>query len=228
MTRRRLLPGAVILAALAAIAPAAAVAADPPITLRLATPENLDRPSQPFLDRFTAEVSALSGGSMTIEIIYVAGGQVDDKEPIAARRVQSGDVELAVIPTRAWTDAGVTSVQALMAPFLIDNDALLRAVATDETVLQPMLDGMAEQGLVGLAIWPENLRHLFTFDENGPPLVAPSDLEGQTIFVDRIGAPERDHGDARGHALERVPARQARPGRDAAGGRVHARGLQPL
>jgi TRAP-type C4-dicarboxylate transport system substrate-binding protein len=129
------------------------------------------------------EVATRSAGSLTIEVIYNAGGQVDDKEPIAARRVLSGEVELAVIPTRAWTDAGVTSVQALMAPFLIDNDALLRAVATDEAVLQPMLDGMAEQGLVGLGIWAENLRHLLTFDENGPPIVTPQDLAGQTIFT---------------------------------------------
>jgi TRAP-type C4-dicarboxylate transport system substrate-binding protein len=182
--RSRLLAAAALAPLLLTSAPSLpAVAADPPITLRLATPEVHDRPSQPFLDRFAAEVAALSRGSMTVEVIYEAGGHVDDKEPIAARRVQSGDVQLAVIPTRAWADAGVTSVQALMAPFLIDNDALLRAVATEETVLQPMLDGMAEQGLIGLVIWPENLRHLFTFDENGPPILEPSDLVGQTMFV---------------------------------------------
>jgi TRAP-type C4-dicarboxylate transport system substrate-binding protein len=120
---------------------------------------------------------------MTVEIIYAAGGHDADKEMITARRVQDGDVELALIPTRAWGDIGVTSLQALMAPFLIDSDGLLRAVGTDPTTLEPMLDGMAEQGLVGLAIWPESLRQLFTFEENGPPIVNPSDLAGQTVFV---------------------------------------------
>jgi TRAP-type C4-dicarboxylate transport system substrate-binding protein len=189
MTGPRILARAALACALATLTLAtlplgpAALAADPPIALRLATPEDPDRPSQPFLDTFAAEVERASGGSMSVEILYGAGGHEADKEPVAARRVLSGDVELAVIPSRAWTDAGVTSVQALMAPFLIDSDELLRAVASDASVLQPMMDGMAEQGLVGLAIWPENLRHLFTFDENGPPMVAPSDLEGQTLFV---------------------------------------------
>jgi hypothetical protein len=183
MIRTRLLVGAVVVAALLPMAPASAMAADPPITLRLATSEDPDRPSQPFLDRFAAEVEGRSGGSMTVEIIYAAGGHESDKEMITAQRVQDGDVELAVIPTRAWGDIGVTSVQALMAPFLIDNDGLLRAVGTDEAVLQPMMEGMAEHGLIGLAIWPESLRHLFTFEENGPPITDPSDLVGQTMFV---------------------------------------------
>jgi TRAP-type C4-dicarboxylate transport system substrate-binding protein len=90
---------------------------------------------------------------------------------------------MAVIPTRAWPDAGVTSTEALMAPFLIDNDALMRAVASDQTVLQPMLDGMAQQGLIGIAVWPEVLRHIFSFDQNGPPIVSPSQVQGQTIFT---------------------------------------------
>ena len=44
MTRRRLLPGAVILTALAAIAPSAAGAADPAITPSLATPAAVETP----------------------------------------------------------------------------------------------------------------------------------------------------------------------------------------
>jgi TRAP-type C4-dicarboxylate transport system substrate-binding protein len=192
MIRARDLVVATLITAVAAVASgAAALATDPPIMLRLATPEDPDRPSQPFLDQFSAQVERASGGSLDVEIIYAAGGHEADKELVAARRVIDGDVDLAVIPSRAWTDVGVTSVQALMAPFLIDSDELLRAVASDAGVLQPMMDGMADQGLVGIAIWPENLRHLFTFDENGPPLVAPTDLVGQTMFV--IGSTLQNH-----------------------------------
>jgi TRAP-type C4-dicarboxylate transport system substrate-binding protein len=182
MKRSSVLLTAAVLAALVPTGPVA-MAADPPITLRLATPEDEERPSQVFLDAFTAEVTRASGGSMTIEIVYAAGGHVENKEPIAAQRVLSGDVDLAVIPSRAWGDVGVSSVQALMAPFLIDSDQLMRAVGSDSSVLQPMVEGMASNGLVGLAIWPETLRHLFTFDENGPPLVAPQDVAGQGMFV---------------------------------------------
>src|SRR4051812_1314793 len=67
-------------------------AADPPITLRLATPEDPDRPSQTFIDRFVSGVEAASGGSMSVEVLYAAGGHDADKEPVVAGRVQSGDV----------------------------------------------------------------------------------------------------------------------------------------
>src|SRR4051812_16608794 len=182
MKRSRVLLTAAVLAALVPTGPVA-VAADPPITLRLATPEDEERPSQAFLDAFSAEVTRASAGGMTIEIVYAAGGHVEDKEPVAAQRVLSGDVELAVIPSRAWGDVGVTSVQALMAPFLIDSDQLMRAVGSDASVLQPMVEGMADDGLMDLAIWPETLRHLFTFDKNGPPLVSPADVAGNGMFV---------------------------------------------
>ena len=153
------------------------------ITLRLATPEELNLPSQPFVDRFVATVAEASGGSMTIEPIFNAAGQGAGKEQIVAGRVISGDVDLAVVPVRAWSDLGVTSLEALGAPFLIDNDALLKAVTTDDALLQPLLDGMQEQGLVGLAVWPEDLRHPFTFEANGAPLVSPNDFKGQSIWA---------------------------------------------
>lgn len=160
-----------------------ATAAAAAITLRLANPDDEDRPSQAFLDLFASEIARASGGSMAVDVIYHAGG--DQEQPkgqgqVAAERVMSGDVEMGLVPVRAWSDVGVTSLQALMAPFLIDNDALLTAVTKDPLV-KPLLDGMAEQGLVGLTVWPEDLRHPFTFEKNGAPLVRPEDFKGQTL-----------------------------------------------
>jgi len=158
---------------------AAAVA----ITLRLATAEDKNLPSQPFLDRFVAEVAKASGGSMAVEVTYKAAGEVAMSEQQVADRVIAGDVDMAVVPVRAWSDVGVTSLQALQAPFLIDNDALLTAVTTDDALVQPLLDGMREQGLIGLAVWPEDLRHPFTFEANGVPIVSPEDFKGQKIWA---------------------------------------------
>jgi TRAP-type C4-dicarboxylate transport system substrate-binding protein len=141
------------------------------------------RASQVFLDAFAAEVARASGGSMNIDILYAAGGHDPDKEEVTARRVLSGDVELGEIPARAWDEVDIPSFQALQAPFLIDSDELMRAVGADPSVLEPMAGGLSEKGLVGLAVWPESLRHLFTFDENGPPLLAPADIAGQGMFV---------------------------------------------
>jgi TRAP-type C4-dicarboxylate transport system substrate-binding protein len=183
-TRSRLLITAGLAAwLLAATAPTVA-AADPAVTLRLATPEDQDRRGEAILGAFRDEVARASRGSMAVDIVWSTGGLMDDKERVTAQRVMSGDVELAAVPVRAWNDVGVTSLQALMAPSLIDGDAILRAVA-DDPLVAPMLDGMADQGLVGLAIWPEDLRHPFTFDQNGPPLLSPADFQGQNIFVGR-------------------------------------------
>jgi TRAP-type C4-dicarboxylate transport system substrate-binding protein len=151
------------------------------LVLRLATPEAKNAPSQSSLDTFVSEVARASGGSMSVDVTYSAGGADSDREQQVAGRLIAGDVDMAVLPVRTWPDAGVTSLQALGAPFLIDNDALLNAVTTDDALVQPLLDGMQEQGLVGLAAWPEGLRHPFTFEGNGSPLVSPDDFKGQKI-----------------------------------------------
>jgi TRAP-type C4-dicarboxylate transport system substrate-binding protein len=167
-------------------APSASVVADPAvvapaITLRLATPEGKDLPSQPYLDHFASEVARASGGSMAVDVINDAGGHEPDLEQQVASQVIAGTVDMALVPVRSWSDVGVTSLQALGAPFLIDNDALLTAVTTDDALVQPLLAGMKEQGLVGLAVWPEGLRHPFTFEQNGAPLLSPGDFKDQKI-----------------------------------------------
>jgi TRAP-type C4-dicarboxylate transport system substrate-binding protein len=174
-------PGAAVAAAAAVPSPAADA-----LTIRLATPEAQGAPSQPFLDLFASEVAKRSGGSLAIDIRYHAdGGDPTDteNETKVGRQVMSGQVEMAVVPVRAWGDLGVSSLQALQAPFLIDTDALLTAVASDSALIQPLLDGMAPQGLVGLAAWPEDLRHLFSFPNRREPALSPKDLAGQQIWV---------------------------------------------
>ena len=184
MLRTRSLLAAVVAAALLPVGPGVAtLAAEPIVTLRLATAEDEGRPSEPFLQAFKSEVEAASAGSMTVDILYHAGG--DDplpKDAIAARRVLSGDVDMAVIPVRAWSDAGVTSFQAFAAPFLIDDDALAIA-ATSDPLVEPMIADAASHGVVALGIWPEDLRHPFTFEQNGPPLLRPDDFVGTNFWV---------------------------------------------
>ena len=165
-----------------ASSPAAPVGA--PVTLRLADAEDQGRSSQPWIDRFIEKVTINSGGTITIEPIYNAGGGNDEKpgEVVVAGQVIAGDVELALVPVRAWSSVGVTSLQALAAPLLIDSDALLTAVASDP-LTEPLLGAMREQGLVGLALWPDDLRHPFAWEQNGPPILKASDLKGATVWT---------------------------------------------
>ena len=46
-----------------------------------------------------------------------------------------------------------------------------------------MLDAMADHGLVGLAIWPEDLRHPFAWDSTGGPLLRAEDFQGKNIWT---------------------------------------------
>ena len=161
------------------------VAADAPrVTLRMADAESQGQSSQPWIDKFVNEVAGQSGGTIAIDVLYkVGGGNVDKAgELTVARQVVAGDVELALVPVRAWSDVGVTSLQALEAPMLIDSDALLTAVAADP-LTEPLLGAMQEQGIVGLSIWPEDLRHPFTWEQNGPPILEAADLAGAKIWT---------------------------------------------
>ena len=65
-----------------------------------------------------------------------------------------------MVASRAFDSAGVTTLQALNTPFLIDSNALANAVATSDHV-PDLLAGLEDIGVIGLAIAPEGMRHLF-------------------------------------------------------------------
>ena len=153
---------------------ASTIAVDgPPITLRLAidglTPEAGD---------LVQDVAALSGGRMTVTPIVNAGG-LDGEEGVA-RMLEHGDAELGLVATRAWDLAGIDSLRALQAPFLIGDDALAVAVATSP-VARTALDAMG--GVVGLELWPIELRHLMAFESCGKDFRQPAGLKGSTIMT---------------------------------------------
>ena len=75
--------------------------------------------------------------------------------------VQDGDYDLGLVASRAFSSVGVDSFAALTAPFLIQTDAVAAAVARDDRVTGPMLGGLTNAGLAGLAIYPETIRHPF-------------------------------------------------------------------
>jgi TRAP-type C4-dicarboxylate transport system substrate-binding protein len=126
-----------------------------------------------------------------------------------ARKVVAGELDLAMVPSRAWDTEGVTTLRALNAPFLVTSDELLDRVVTSD-LAEEMLAGLDDAGVVGLALLPENLRHPFAF---GEPLLSPDDYAGALIRAPRsdvayalfeaLGArPDDLPGDAFGMALE--------------------------
>ena len=159
---------------------------DEPVVLTLANmdtdPTNIDSPD------FIAAVERASGGS--IHIAETHGWRSDaplgEQEPRTIEDVRTGKVDLAVIPARAWDTVGVTSFQALVAPFLVDSADLERRVAESE-VASRMLEGVEPLGLTGLALLPGPLRYPLGVSK---PLLGPADYEGTTIGIRPSGVAE--------------------------------------
>jgi TRAP-type C4-dicarboxylate transport system substrate-binding protein len=152
------------------------------ITLRFAVSDPQDGPAGPSIHEFIDQVTELSGGNIIIQPVWEAGAQTaagDERGVIAA--VKSGDYDLGQASSRAFDLEGVTFFQALQTPFLIDSDALAVAVAQSEVAVQ-MLEGISAQGLSGLTLWPEDLRHPVSLVP-GKPLVSPDDFTSVNIDV---------------------------------------------
>lgn len=149
-----------------------------PLTLRIGTDDEPGRPAADQIEEFARQVADISDGQLLIEPVWQAAGQGrDDWDQAVARMVVSGELDMGMIPARAWDTEGVTSLRALQAPFLVTSEALVRQVVTGD-VAQRMLSGLSEIGITGLALVPEGLRQLFSFAD---PILTPSDLEGVTV-----------------------------------------------
>jgi TRAP-type C4-dicarboxylate transport system substrate-binding protein len=163
-------------------APMATLVQDEAITLRLAVADAEGRPSEPYVLAFIEQVETLSDGNITIQPIWEAGADITPVfEQGVVKVVMEGQYDLGLAASRAWDSIGVTSFQALQAPFLITDDALAEAVAASDIGTR-MLDSLSSVGAVGLALWPEDLRHPFSVVPD-KAILSPDDFEGATVRV---------------------------------------------
>jgi TRAP-type C4-dicarboxylate transport system substrate-binding protein len=146
-----------------------------PVVLTLADHETGPHQVQLWIE----EVQRRSGGSLRIQVTNRWRDQevAYDKGTIAD--VQAGKVQLAKVAARAYDTVGVTSFQALLAPFLIDNQRLEQRVLESELTGQT-LAGTGKLGLVGLTVLPTDLRKPLGLSR---PLVAVEDYRGARIGV---------------------------------------------
>jgi TRAP-type C4-dicarboxylate transport system substrate-binding protein len=155
----------------------------PPLTLRIGTDDPEGRPGSNQIEEFARQVKEMSEGTLRIEPVFQAAGDGqlawDQK---VARLVVKGDLDLGMIPARAWDTEGVLSLRPLNAPFLVSSDELMNAVTTDDELADEMLGGLESIGITGLALLPEGLRHLFAF---GKPMLTPADVDGAIVRAPR-------------------------------------------
>jgi hypothetical protein len=69
-------------------------------------------------------------------------------------------------------------MQALQAPFLVQSDQQMNAIAHDASLVQQLFGGLDNVGVHGLTMFPESLRHLFSFST---PILTPADVKGRQI-----------------------------------------------
>lgn len=153
------------------------------MTLRIGTDDNPGRPAAEQIEEFGRRVSELSEGRIRIEPVWHAAGPrgVRDWDQRVARKVVAGELDLGLIPARAWDTEGVTTLRALHAPLLVASDELLERVLTSE-LADTMLAGLKPAGVVGLALLPEGMRHPFSY---GEPLLGPADYAGALVRAPR-------------------------------------------
>ena len=151
-----------------------------PVTLSLAVADQVDRASDPYVREFIKQVNTLSNGSITIQPIWDAGAYTTPSfEEGIIKALKEGRYDLGLVAARAFDTQGITSFQALQAPFLITDDALAKAVAASD-ISAGMLDKLSSAGVVGLTLWHEDLRHPLSTAPN-KPILAPEDFVGLTI-----------------------------------------------
>ena len=137
----------------------------PPITLRMGTDDPAGRPASNQIEQFAREVELRSDGRLRILPVFQAAGMnQSDWDQKVARLVVSGELDMGMVPARAWDTDGVTTLRPLNAPFLIDSDERLEAIVSDDDLSGDLMAGLDSVGVTGLALLPEGLRHLFMFD----------------------------------------------------------------
>jgi TRAP-type C4-dicarboxylate transport system substrate-binding protein len=152
-----------------------------PVTLRIGTDDTPGRPGAAQIEEFSRQIQELSKGQVRIEPVWRAAGDLDDWDQVVARKVVGGELDMGMIPARAWDTEGVTSLRALHAPFLVTSDDLAGQIVKGELASE-MLAGLKPLGITGLALLPEGLRHMFAF---GDPPLSPADYEGMVIRAHR-------------------------------------------
>lgn len=150
----------------------------PSVVLTFASPDAETEPNGPAIKQFARELERRSGGTMQIDVAWdVTPEGVDDWDQVTAEKIADGTFDLGLVPTRAWDVLGVTSLQALNTPFLIESDEAMRAVVASD--LRPdLLAGLPTAGVTGIDLWPSEMRRFFGLDE---PLLRPAEFQGADI-----------------------------------------------
>jgi TRAP-type transport system periplasmic protein len=147
-----------------------------PLVLTLANANGAPDEVQAFADT----VARLSHGRVRIEFKNNwRAGQTTRYEAGLIKDVRRGKADIGWVGSRAWDTVGVTSFEALQAPFLIDSYPLEAAVL-ESSIPHEMLKAIEPMGLVGIGVLAGPLRKPFGLEK---PLVRSADFAGSRFGI---------------------------------------------
>ena len=132
-----------------------------------------------MLQPFAEAVATSTGGTVTIRFEDEVHAGEPAFESAIIDDVAAGTFDLAWVAPRPWRAKGVTTFDALMAPFLVDSYALQQAVLESD-LERDMLAGLEGTGLVGLGVLPGPLRRVAMAEG---AFRAPDDLRGKLVGI---------------------------------------------
>ena len=147
-----------------------------PLVLTLESEDDLSLTGAP---EFAEAVERVSEGSMRIQFVHAGRGTEVEWEKGVVEDIRGGKAQLGIVDARVWDTIGVTSFQALLAPFLVDSLELERQVL-ESPLATRMLEGVEQADVVGIALLPGPLRSPFGISH---PLIGPDDYRGATIGI---------------------------------------------
>lgn len=100
-----------------------------------------------------------------------------DNEGDILEAVQAGKFDVTVIRAGRLADAGAASLAPLQIPFLVTSEEHASRLAAGP-VADELMAGLADIGLMGLALVPGGLRHIMGYDTS---IVVPGELTGAIV-----------------------------------------------
>jgi TRAP-type transport system periplasmic protein len=160
---------------------------DQPVVLRMADLNaGTDLRGTPEIQYFVQRVSDLSGGKVSVKVVYSVGGLAVSAEQEVVRDVATGSFDLGFAGTSVFDTLGVASFQALSAPMLIDSYPLENAVIRSSLPAK-MMAGLAKLDVTGLAVLGDEMRRPVGVRQ---PILSLADWRGITFGTYRSNSEE--------------------------------------
>jgi len=150
-----------------------------PVTLTLATSEDDTGTPAAVIEAFINAVDEATAGRVVIEPRFLVHWEELEWDQRVISDVADGEFDLVLARAGAWNTLGVSTLDALELPGLIDSDEQADRIVADHALVERLLAGVDDIGLTGLGLYPEAPRYLVSLD--GTSGFAPVDLRGRII-----------------------------------------------